>query len=85
MCSGRLHLSLPLASLTDTSVRIPTLFTQTLSHSYTDDDVLMAIPELYRYGREGTHFGLGMFSWYMLDAMVQVSSLLFPFIKTNGF
>jgi hypothetical protein len=32
----------------------------------------MAIPELYRYGREGTHFGLGMFSWYMLDAVVQV-------------
>lgn len=38
-----------------------------------DDDVLMAIPELYRYGREGTHFGLVMFSWYMLDALYQVS------------
>jgi phospholipid-translocating ATPase len=37
-----------------------------------DDDVLMAIPELYRYGREGTHFGLWMFSWYMVDAVAQV-------------
>jgi hypothetical protein len=37
-----------------------------------DGDVLMAIPELYLYGREGTHFGLGMFTWYMLDAVVQV-------------
>lgn len=36
----------------------------------------MAIPELYRYGREGTFFGLGMFSWYMLDAVVQVSNRL---------
>lgn len=37
----------------------------------------MAIPELYRYGREGTLFGLGMFSWYVLDAVVQVSWIFF--------
>lgn len=34
----------------------------------------MAIPELYRYGREGTYFGMKMFSWYMLDAVLQVST-----------
>jgi phospholipid-translocating ATPase len=34
----------------------------------------MAIPELYRYGREGCYFGMRMFSWYMLDAVLQVST-----------
>lgn len=34
----------------------------------------MAIPELYRYGREGTYFGMKIFSWYMLDAVLQVST-----------
>jgi len=33
----------------------------------------MAIPELYRYGREGSYFGMKIFSWYMLDAVLQVS------------
>ncbi|KAG8758981.1 hypothetical protein FRC14_006959 [Serendipita sp. 396] len=42
-----------------------------------DDDVLMSIPELYRYGREGTHFGLIMFSWYMLDAIFQGALVFF--------
>jgi phospholipid-translocating ATPase len=37
----------------------------------------MAIPELYRYGREGTHFGLGMFAWYMLDAIGQSAIVFF--------
>jgi hypothetical protein len=36
----------------------------------------MAIPELYRYGREGEFFGLGMFSWYMLDAIYQVRQMV---------
>ena len=51
-----------------------------ISDFLADGDVLMAIPELYRYGREGTHFGLGMFSWYMLDAVFQVSGRHLPII-----
>lgn len=35
--------------------------------------VLMEIPELYRYGREGKWFGLGLFGLYMLDGVMQVS------------
>jgi len=38
-----------------------------------DYNVLMNIPELYRYGREGTWFGLGTFFLYLLDGLYQVS------------
>jgi phospholipid-translocating ATPase len=34
----------------------------------------MAIPELYRYGREGSYFGMKIFSWYLLNAFLQVST-----------
>jgi phospholipid-translocating ATPase len=37
-----------------------------------DSDVLMDIPELYRYGREGTWFGPRLFTIYMLDGVYQV-------------
>ena len=37
-----------------------------------DDHVLMAIPELYRYGREGKWFGTKLFSVFMLEGVVQV-------------
>jgi phospholipid-translocating ATPase len=37
-----------------------------------DDDILMAIPELYRYGREGRWFGSGTFVVFMLDGIYQV-------------
>jgi len=37
----------------------------------------MAIPELYRYGREGTWYGLRRFSAYMLDGILQVSRIIF--------
>jgi len=37
-----------------------------------DDDVLMDIPELYRYGREGYWFNLKTFLFYVLDAVYQV-------------
>jgi phospholipid-translocating ATPase len=43
----------------------------------------MAIPELYRYGREGTYFGMKMFSWYMLDAVLQVSTCTSPLLYTS--
>jgi phospholipid-translocating ATPase len=39
-----------------------------------DADTLMAIPELYRFGREGRWFGLKWFTIYMLEAVVQVCS-----------
>ena len=42
---------------------------------YTDDHVLMAVPELYWYGREGKWFGLRQFIVYMLDGVMQVRSL----------
>ena len=32
----------------------------------------MAIPELYRFGREGSWYGLRLFSIYMLDGVYQV-------------
>lgn len=36
-----------------------------------DDDILMEIPELYRYGREGYWFSNKIFTVYMLDAVYQ--------------
>ncbi len=36
----------------------------------------MAIPELYRYGREGKWFGLKWFTVYMFDGVYQVRCLL---------
>jgi len=35
----------------------------------------MDVPQLYRYGREGTWFGTKPFLVYMLDGVVQASSL----------
>jgi len=46
---------------------------------FTEDDVLMALPELYRKGREGGWFGLGLFMTYVLDALYQ-SVVLFFFV-----
>ncbi len=33
----------------------------------------MALPELYRYGREGKWFGMKWFAVYMIDGVYQVS------------
>ena len=41
--------------------------------SLIDDDVLMKIPELYRFGREGKLFGIRLFVIYMVDGIYQVS------------
>ena len=38
-----------------------------------DDDILMELPELYRYGREGYWYSTKLFIIYMLDAVYQVS------------
>jgi hypothetical protein len=43
--------------------------------SYTDDDVLMAFPGLYRYGRERTWFSMRLFLIYMLDGVIVVCFL----------
>lgn len=39
--------------------------------------VLMEVPELYRSSRLGKYFGLGRFSWYMLDGTYQSAVLFF--------
>lgn len=38
-----------------------------------DAHVLMDLPELYHFGREGKWFGMTDFIIYMLDGIVQVS------------
>ena len=45
----------------------------------------MAVPELYRYGREGYWFNQTYFVLYMIDGLVQVSASfrLLPWILTQ--
>lgn len=40
---------------------------------FSDSHVLMQVPEIYHYGREGTWFGMRLFFIYMFDGLVQVS------------
>lgn len=47
-----------------------------------DDHVLMALPQLYRYGREGKWFGVKLFSVFMMEGVVQVGQKLY-FQLTN--
>ncbi|KAI0053960.1 phospholipid-translocating P-type ATPase [Auriscalpium vulgare] len=42
-----------------------------------DDRVLMAIPQLYRYGREGKWFGAKLFTVYMVEGVVQSAIVFF--------
>ncbi|KAI5116853.1 hypothetical protein M0805_006806 [Coniferiporia weirii] len=42
-----------------------------------DDDILMEVPELYRYGREGYWFGNKTFAIYMFDAVYQSAVIFF--------
>jgi len=37
-----------------------------------ESEILMAFPQLYRFGREGHWFGMKLFSVYMLDGIYQV-------------
>ncbi|EIN07067.1 phospholipid-translocating ATPase [Punctularia strigosozonata HHB-11173 SS5] len=46
---------------------------------FLDDDVLIALPELYKFGREGTWFGTKLFLIYIADAIYQ-SVVIFFFI-----
>lgn len=42
-----------------------------------DDESLMKLPVLYKYGREGHWFGTKIFLLYLLDAVYQVSAISF--------
>ena len=42
------------------------------THRLVDDHILMALPQLYRYGREGKWFGVKLFSVFMMEGVVQV-------------
>lgn len=42
-----------------------------------DADVLMALPELYRYGREGRYFGVKMFLYYIFEGVYQTAVIYF--------
>lgn len=44
---------------------------------FTDDTVLMAVPELYRFGREGKWFTQRQFAVYMIDAVYQSAIVYF--------
>ena len=43
---------------------------------HSDDDILMQLPELYRYGREHYWYSTKLFAIYMFDAVYQVSCLI---------
>jgi len=47
---------------------------------FLDADVLMAVPELYRFGREGYWFNLRSFFVYLVDGIYQ-SAVIFFFIR----
>ena len=42
----------------------------------------MQVPELYRYGREGSWFGLKWFCLYMLDGVYQSAIIFFMILYT---
>ncbi|KAJ3528331.1 hypothetical protein NMY22_g9457 [Coprinellus aureogranulatus] len=42
-----------------------------------DDHDLMAFPELYRFGREGRHFGIKLFGVYMFEGVFQSAIIYF--------
>jgi phospholipid-translocating ATPase len=44
-----------------------------------EQEVLMQVPELYRYGREQHFFGMKRFIWYMIDGVYQ-SAVCFFFV-----
>lgn len=65
---GRCHVRINSAEFTD---------------CFIDADVLMAFPELYRYGRERTWFTMKSFVVYMIDGIVQVCYMFASAIGIN--
>lgn len=53
------------------------------TYSPSDADVLMAFPELYRYGRERTWFSLKLFFIYMIDGVVQACYIVCRLLGAN--
>ncbi|PPQ72110.1 hypothetical protein CVT24_002421 [Panaeolus cyanescens] len=49
---------------------------------FADDHVLMDVPELYWYGREGKWFGIRQFIVYMFDGVVQSAIIFFLILYT---
>ncbi|KAF9556000.1 phospholipid-translocating ATPase [Agrocybe pediades] len=49
---------------------------------FADSHVLMTVPELYWYGREGKWFGMGQFIVYMFDGVVQSAIIFFLVLYT---
>jgi phospholipid-translocating ATPase len=47
-----------------------------------DADILMAVPELYAYGRKGSYFGLKIFLYYMLEGVFESAVVFFFIIYT---
>ncbi|KAK4685890.1 phospholipid-translocating ATPase, partial [Tremellales sp. Uapishka_1] len=47
-----------------------------------DATTLMALPELYRYGREGRYFGLKQFFYYMFEGAYQSAVIFFFLVYT---
>ncbi|KAI0256565.1 phospholipid-translocating P-type ATPase [Lactifluus subvellereus] len=45
-----------------------------------DDHALMALPELYRYGREGKWFGVKLFTVFMMEGVVQSAIIFFVLV-----
>jgi phospholipid-translocating ATPase len=58
-----------------------------------DDHVLMALPQLYRYGREGKWFGAKLFTVFMFEGVLQSAVIFFillygyfsPSARKDGF
>ncbi|KAF8163678.1 hypothetical protein B0H34DRAFT_649957 [Crassisporium funariophilum] len=49
---------------------------------FLDAHVLMQVPELYRYGREGSWFGIKSFLVYMMDGILQSAIIYFLIMYT---
>ncbi|TFK36361.1 hypothetical protein BDQ12DRAFT_686784 [Crucibulum laeve] len=49
---------------------------------FADAHVLMELPELYRYGREGSWFGMWWFVVYMFDGVLQSAIIFFLILYT---
>lgn len=48
----------------------------------TDSDILMAVPELYEYGRKGSYFGIKIFLYYMFEGVFESAVVYFFILYT---
>lgn len=85
MSSGRSRLSLPSVSLIALPVSFSCYYMIQSLICLLDDDILMVLPELYKYGREGHWFSMKVFAIYMFDAVFQVSDIKPLYIHASNF